>query len=1281
MTTPANHVRDPRLEGTLLRDRPRLRRACRARDSATDTRLEEAIAASRARVDSRRARLPRPTFPDTLPITAHLDDIANAMERHQVLVIAGATGSGKTTQLPKLCLAQGRGVHGQIGHTQPRRLAARSVAARVAEELDTPLGELVGYRVRFSERGHPDALVRLMTDGILLNELQRDRLLLRYDTLIIDEAHERSLNIDFLLGYLKRLLPRRPELKLIVTSATIDTARFSAHFGEAPVIEVGGRGWPVETRYRPLAGSGDESDRDQETAILAAVDELATEDPDGDILVFLPGERDIRDTAEALRKHHPPGLEILPLYARLGAAEQARIFHPGSARRVVLATNVAETSLTVPGIHHVIDTGRARISRYGHHGNVQRLPVEPVSRASADQRQGRCGRLAPGICIRLYSEEDFLARPGFTEPEILRTPLAAVILQMIAHGLGHIHRFPFLDPPDPRQVRDGYRQLAALGALDPDHRLTPLGRHLARFPLDPRLGRMLLAAADSDCLRELLVIVAALAVQDPRVRPHDKAAAADSAHAAFTDERSDFLGCLRLWEAWQEQRKHLSRNKLQQWCRANHLGYMRLREWQETHQQLDRLVRDMGLHPDATPADPDTIHRALLAGLLDKVARREERNLYRGARDQQLRLFPGSVLAAQPPPWIVAAELVETRRLFARTAAPVRPRWIEQLAGDLVRREQFDPRWVRRRGQVIAYERVTFHGLLLVPRRRVNFGPIDPVSSRAIFIRAALLDGALETRGGFLRHNRDLVAEIETLEARTRRRDLLIDEESLYRFYDQRLPETVYDRGTFEVWRRRVERDLPRLLYMQRDAVLRDRVDPEIAARYPETLPLDRLELPLDYRFAPESEADGVTATVPLAALDQLDSARLEWLVPGLLEEKVVALLRALPKSLRRHCIPIPETAMTCLAELQPGTAPLRSQLAASLRRHHGIVVEANAWDGVTLPSHLTLHLRVIDDDGHDVASGDDLAVLKREFGARARASRATQCPDGLVPGRLMTSWDGPALPLRTTFEQGGVAVDAWPALVPHGDGVVLELLGDPETARQAHRRGLRQLFLLQLGRAARDLWRELPGADRLALQFVTVGDAATLRDDMIAACVDRLLVDDDVRDADSFIARLASGRPKLLATATAIAETVDGIMTAYRAVAVPLTGLDQDIAAASDLREQIDGLVFPGFISTTPEGQLGHLPRYLEAARRRLEKLRLESGREQARAAELAPWMAKWLRARIADETDPELVAYRWLLEEFRVSLFAQELGTAQPVSAARLERQWARVRKSRAG
>ena len=1279
MSAPSPDPPAARLESTLLRDRPRLRRALRRLRRHPDPneaqRLADAVATSSARATARRDRLPRPDFPTTLPITTHLDEVGDALARHQVVVVAGATGSGKTTQLPKLCLALGRGVYGQVGHTQPRRLAARSVAERIANELGTPLGDVVGYRVRFQERGHPDALVRLMTDGILLNELQRDRLLLRYDTLIVDEAHERSLNIDFLLGYLKKLLPKRPELKLIVTSATIDTARFAAHFDDAPVIEVGGRGHPVATRYRPLSGGDEERDAAQIAAILAAVDELATEDPGGDILVFLPGERAIRETAEALRKHHPPGLEVLPLYARLGAAEQARIFAPGPARRVVLATNVAETSLTVPGIRHVIDTGLARISRYGPHGNIQHLPVEPISRASADQRLGRCGREAPGICIRLYSEEEYLERPAFGEPEILRTPLAAVILQLVAHGLGHIERFPFLDPPDPRRVRDGYRQLAALGALDRDHRLTPLGRRLARLPIDPRLGRMLLAAAEGGGLREVLVIVAALAVQDPRERPHEQRAAADAAHAEFADPRSDVLGYLLLWEAWRTQRRHLSQNRLRKWCRAHFLGYLRMREWHETHQQLDRLVRDMGLHPQAETAPPETIHRAVLAGLLDQVARREEKRTYRGLRERSLQLFPGSVLAEQPPPWIAAAELVETRRLYARTALPVRPRWIETLAGEQLRREQFEPRWDRRRGQVVARERVSFHGLVLVARRRVNLGPLDPRSARAIFIRSALLDGELDTDGEFLVHNLALVAEIEGLEARTRRRGLLVDEETRYRFYAERLPETVYDRGTFEAWRRHAERARPRLLFMARDALLREPVAPPDAHDYPATLATAGLVLPLSYRFAPEADDDGVTADVPLAALDQLTPGRLEWLVPALLEEKLHALLRGLPKALRRQLVPLPETVATCLPELRPGDTPLGAQLATALRRQRGIELPATTWDGITLPAHLVLHLRVVDDRGHELARGDDLLRLQQAFAARARASRAAALPETLRPGEMLTDWSCGPLPERLTLERGGIAVDSWPALVPCDRGVTVELLGDATSARRRHRLGLRRLFHLQLGREARDLWRNLPDPDRLALQFVTLGNTETLRDDLLEACIDRLCVSDEVRDAEAFHAHLDAARPRLQATACALAQEVSTILAAYRAVMVPLAELEPDDPTARDLRTQLDALVYPGFVTATPAAQLGELPRYLEAARRRLANRALDAARERARAAELAPWVARWhgMRERCVD--DPELENYRWLLEEFRVSLYAQELGTAQPASASRLAKQWSKV------
>ncbi|MDX1593189.1 MAG: ATP-dependent RNA helicase HrpA [Gammaproteobacteria bacterium] len=1285
MSVPDTSALAGRLEAAMLRDRPRLRRRLRRLrrepDAVRATQLADDIESSCARADARRARLPGPTFPAGLPISARLDDVAAALASHQVVVVAGATGSGKTTQLPKLCLRLGRGVHGQIGHTQPRRLAARSVAARIAAELDTPLGDLVGYRVRFQERGHPDALVRVMTDGILLNELQRDRLLLRYDTLIVDEAHERSLNIDFLLGYLKKLLPKRPELRVIVTSATIDTARFAAHFGDAPVVTVDGRSWPVETRYRPLAGGDEERDSERPAAILAAIDELAAEDPDGDVLVFLPGERAIRETAEALRKHHPPGVEILPLYARLGAAEQARIFAPGPARRIVLATNVAETSLTVPGIRHVVDTGLARISRYGPHGNIQHLPVEPVSRASADQRRGRCGRLAPGICIRLYGEEEYLERPEFTEPEILRTPLAAVILQMVAHGLGHIERFPFLEPPDPRRVRDGYRQLADLGALDRDHRLTPLGHRLARLPLDPRLGRMLLAAHEAGALREVLVIVAALAVQDPRARPHDAAAAADRAHAGFADPRSDLLGHLRLWEAWQEQRRHLSQNRLRTWCRDRFLGFMRMREWQETHLQLDRLVRDMGLHPDDAPAEPEVIHRALLAGLLDQVARRETKRAYRGLRDRTLQLFPGSVLAEHPPAWIAAAELVETRRLYARGAMPVRPRWIETLAGDQVRREFLEPRWDRRRGQVVARERVTFHGLVLVARRRVNFGPVEPESAREIFIRAALLDGRLDTRGRFLRHNLDLVAGIETLEARTRRRDLLVDEESRYRFYDERLPASVYDRGTFEAWRRRVERERPCLLFMTRDLLLRDRVDADVAERYPTALPAGRIELPLAYRFAPDAADDGITADVPLAALEQLTQEHLAWLVPGLLGEKVAALLRALPKALRRQLVPLPETVAACLDTLRPGEGPLGEQLARALRTLRGVDLPAGTWDALPLPPHLVLHLRLVDADGSELARGDDLAELQRRFGDRARASRAAALPAVLGSGEEMTDWSCDALPERVMLDQGGIAVEAWPGLAERGAGVAVELFGTRDAARRSHRRALRRLCRLRLGTTSRDLWRALPDAGRLALQFATVGDVTALRDDLLDACIDRLCVDDAVRDAEAFAARLDAARPRVKPLAEELAERVDTILAAHRAVAVPLASLDPRDATARDLRGQLEDLVYPGFVAATPAERLADLPRYLEAARRRLEKAPLEPGRERQRAAELAPWVARWREMRGERPDDPELETYRWLLEEFRVSLYAQELGTAQPVSAKRLARQWERVRAGRPG
>jgi len=1279
VTTSPDSYYTERLDGTLLRDRPRLRSLLRAlRHGRGDADVLEAeVAASRARVAARHARLPDPVYPADLPISSHLEAIGAALADHPVVVVAGATGSGKTTQLPKLCLALGRGVLGQVGHTQPRRLAARSVAARIAEELGSPLGDMVGYKVRFNERSRPETLVKLMTDGILLNELQRDRLLLNYDTLIIDEAHERSLNVDFILGYLKNLLPRRPDLRVIVTSATIDTARIAAHFGSAPVVEVEGRSWPIKVRYRPLAGDDDERDRSRLQGILAAVDELAAEDRHGDILVFLPGEREIRETAEGLRKHHPPKTEILPLYARLAASEQARVFAPGPGQRVVLSTNVAETSLTVPGIRHVVDTGVARISRYGRQGHVQRLMIEPVSRASADQRKGRCGRLGPGVCIRLYDEEEFLNRPEFTDPEILRTGLAAVILQMEAYGLGNIDRFPFLDPPDPRRIRDGYRQLIELGALDEHHALTPLGRRLARLPLDPRLGRMLLDAAENGCLSETLIIVAGLAVQDPRERPHDASAAADTAHAALIgDASSDFLALLALWRAWCEQRKHLSQNKLRKWCRTHFLGYLRLREWQEIHKQLDHLLRDMGLHPNEAPAKPDTIHRALLSGLVGQVARRGEKRLYHGVGERQLQLFPGSLLAAQPPPWIVAAEWVETRRLYARTVAPVRPQWIEAAAGDRVRRDHLEPHWVARRGQVIAYERVTFRGLVLVARRRINFGPVDPVAAREIFIREALIDGRLETRGDFLQHNRALVAGIEALEAKTRRRDLLAGEEVVYRFYDTRLPPSVYDRGTFEAWRRRIERRTPKQLWMERELLLLEEPDDATVERYPDSLAVQRLHLPLHYAFTPDDARDGVTADVPLAALGQLLPAHLDWLVPGLLAEKVTWLLRALPKGLRRQCVPVPETANACLARLVPGDRPLLEQLRDALFRLRGLRVPAGAWDGVEPPAHLTMHIRVVDEAGQPVAAGDNLEELQHELGTRASASRTA----GLdaASAAPFTTWNCGPLAERVVLRQAGIAVDAWPALAERGHGVVVEMHGDPGTARIRHRHGLRRLFELALADELRHLRRQLPDLNTLKLQFAAIGDSATLLDDLLKATIDRGFVDDAIRDGEAFSARLAAGRPRLATTAGDLAVRINAILTAQRAVATRLADTPPAWAdAVDDLRDQLTGLVYPGFISATPAAWLERLPRYLQAAGLRLDKLAHAPRRDRERMDELTPWLLRWRTWRTdhPDAADTSALNFRWLLEEYRVALFAQEVKTALPISARRLERYWAEL------
>lgn len=1262
------------LDHCTYHDRDRLRRRLRGlRRGAGAAQVEGYLAdleTAVKRAAARRARLPAVRYPEELPVAARRDEIAAALTAHQVVIVAGETGSGKTTQLPKLCLELGRGVLGQVAHTQPRRIAARSVAARIAEELGCELGTLVGYKVRFQERGNPNVLLKVMTDGILLNELQSDPQLLRYDTLIIDEAHERSLNIDFLLGYLKQLLPRRPELKLIVTSATIDTARFADHFAGAPVIEVSGRTWPVEVRYRPLAG--DDSDRDQTQGILDAVDELSAIDRRGDILVFLPGERDIRETAEALRKHHPPHTEVLPLYARLSAADQNRIFHPGRGRRIVLATNVAETSLTVPGIRYVVDSGVARISRYNPRSKIQRLPIEPVSQASANQRKGRCGRVAAGVCIRLYDEADFLSRPEFTEPEILRTSLAAVILQMEAYRLGRIESFPFLEPPDPRMVRDGYQELTELGALDEGRQLTPLGKRLARLPVDPRIGRMTLAGAEGGCLTEVLVIAAALSTQDPRERPHDASAAADAAHAAYAVPGSDFLGYLKLWAAYIEQRRHLTQNKLRKWCRANFLSYLRLREWRETHQQLEHLVRDMGLHPNAAPAGADDVHRALLSGLLSQVAQRDEERGFTGVRGRKLHIFPGSGLHKRPPPWIMAAEVVETRRVYARTVAGVRPEWIEQLAGDLVRHRYLEPHWTRKRGMVVAFEQVSLYGLVLIQKRRVNYGPIDPPIARELFIRAALIGGDFATRAPFFAHNRALVTEIEALEARSRRRDLLVDDEILFRFYDERIPASVFDGKSFEAWHRDTERQQPQRLYMTRETLLRANVDPGLVEAYPESLATHRL--PLDYRFDPQHALDGVTLTVPLAALGQLPPARLEWLVPGLLREKVVLMLRGLPKALRRQLVPIPDTADACMRSLEPDGRPLTLALAAELLRHAGVQVPPDALAAAELPPHLRMHVRVVGDDGAELAVSDDLEALQRRLATRTRAS-LTKAADDRWRRSGLTDWSCGPLPESVEIERAGVAMTAYPALIDAGEAAGVDLFPSAAEAAHAHRAGLRRLFTLRLGKELRYLQKNLPGMRESCLHFAPLGSCQELVEDITLAVVDRLFAAAQIRDAAAFEARLEAGRGQLVEVANELSLQVAAALAAYNAASRRLdTGRG---AAAEEVRDQLARLIYPGFVAATPIARMRRLQRYLRAAELRLERLAQDPYRDAERAAQVQPWWHRYT-ARVAagaDGVDSELEEFRWMIEEFRISLFAQELRTAQPISARRLERQWEKV------
>ncbi len=1243
--------------------------------------LTEAIDASVARRQSREASLPSPDYPDELPIAQRRAEIEAAIAAHQVVIVCGETGSGKTTQLPKICLGMGRGAAGLIGHTQPRRIAARSLASRIAEELKTEVAGLVGYKVRFSDRVGDSTLVKVMTDGLLLAETQSDPDLLAYDTLIVDEAHERSLNVDFLLGYLKRLCARRPDLKIIITSATIDPQSFSRHFDNAPVIEVSGRTYPVEVRYRPLqARDAEESDRDRGQAVLDAVDELAREGG-GDVLVFLAGERDIRETAELLRKHHPPDTQVLPLYGRLSAAQQGEVFKPHRGRRIVLSTNVAETSLTVPGIRYVVDTGLARISRYSYRTKVQRLPIEAISQASANQRAGRCGRVAPGVCIRLYGEDDFQGRPEFTEPEIQRTNLAAVILQMLDLRLGEIEAFPFLDKPDPRFVRDAFRLLHELGAVGTDQCLSDIGHRLARLPVDVRIGRMVLAAEREACLREVLVIASALSVPDPRERPLEKRQAADEKHRQFADPDSDFLSFLKLWDFYHEQSRHLSRNKLRKLCTQQYLSYTRMRDWHDIHQQLASLVKGMGMKLNEQEADYANLHRALLTGLLGNVAFKTDQHEYTGARNLKLQLFPGSGLFKKAPKWIMAAELLETGRRYALCNARIDPRWLESLAKHLIKRNYFEPHWEKKPARVAAFERVTLYGLELVARRKVNFGPIDPPVARELFIRHALVLGEYQSRAESLIHNRNLIEELEGLEARARRRDVLIDEERVYEFFDRKLPPHVHNGAAFERWRKDYEQEHPRGLYLDRDYLMQHDAATVTDARFPPAMEVGGLRLELDYHFEPGSERDGLTVRVPLAALNQLRSERFEWLVPGMLEEKVAALIKSLPKQLRRQFVPVPDYAHACVEAIKASAQPLQEALARQLLRMSGVEVPPSAWRTEMLSDHHRARFEVLDSQGKRIAAGRDLEVLREQVGVQAAAS-FSELPSHPLEREHIERWDFGDLPQWLEIERDGLRLRAYPALCADKQGISLRLLDDPERAAERHRQGLLALFSVDAAKSIRYAQKNIPGLKSMCMQFAAVGTCDALRDDIIQAAVRHLLftTQEPIRTQAEFDRRSQAAQTALAAEIHEVGRWVGAAMAQYQAIARRLKGgiSPQWLAAIGDVRSQLDAMIYPGFVCATPYTWLPHLARFLKATERRLQRLEENPARDRKPAMEVAPlWERCQARMQAAGSgpLDPALEEYRWLLEEFRVSLFAQELKTSRPASAKRLAQLWKEI------
>ncbi|WP_122417546.1 ATP-dependent RNA helicase HrpA [Pseudomonas viridiflava] len=1287
------------LDQAMIGDRHRLRRQLHElRKKPDEAKLAQWVArvqASCAQVTSRRESVPTVRYDDNLPIAAKRDEIKDALLKHQVLIIAGETGSGKTTQLPKICLEIGRGQHGLIGHTQPRRIAARSVASRVAEELATPLGALVGYQVRFEDQSDSNTLIKLMTDGILLAETQHDRFLERYDTIIVDEAHERSLNIDFLLGYLKTLLPRRPDLKVIITSATIDLQRFSEHFNDAPIIEVSGRTFPVDTWYRPLTSEQDEEgnsvedDLTVDQAILATLEELADFERSerkspGDVLVFLPGEREIRDAAEMLRKAQLRHTEILPLYARLSPAEQQRIFQSHSGRRVVLATNVAETSLTVPGIRYVIDTGTARISRYSYRAKVQRLPIEAVSQASANQRKGRCGRVEPGLCVRLYSEEDFNARPEFTDPEILRTNLAAVILQMLHLRLGEITDFPFIEPPDGKAISDGFNLLQELSAVNRENQLTPLGRQLARLPVDPRMGRMLLEAAKQGSLQEVLIVASAMSVQDVRERPPERQQAADQTHAQWKDADSDFAGLVNLWRGFEEQRQALTASPLRNWCRRNFLNYLRLREWRDSHRQLSLICRDLQLTVNKEPADYPKFHKAILSGLLSQIGQKADEGDYLGARQRRFWIHPSSGLGKKRPQWLMTAELVETTKLYARMVAKIDADWIEPLAGHLIKKNHFEPHWEKKRGQVVAFEQITLFGLIVVGRRPVHFGPVDPVVSRELFIREGLVRGDIQSRAKCLSANTRLLEQLDELEAKARRRDILADEDTLYAFYEARVPAEIHQTATFDSWYKTESQKNPQLLIMREEDVLAREASEVTAAQYPDTLRLGELSLSLTYHFEPNHPRDGVTLRVPAPLLLSLPAERLEWLVPGLLETKCIALVRSLPKAVRKNFVPVPDFIKAALQRITFGEGSLTEALGRELLRMTGARVTDEAWAEATqqLESHLKMNLEIVDGDGKFLGEGRDLDALTARFAEASQAALAV--PQTAKSQQPVEAKVFAPVAQKTQQNIAGLSMTVYPALVEEGGTVKEGRFSTQAEAEYQHRRALQRLLLQQLAEPAKFLRSKLPGQTELALLYRELGRIDALIEDILLASLDSCVLEGEAelpRDGAGLLSLAERKRADWTEHAERLAKLTLEILKLWHGLQKRFKGkidLAQAVAL-NDIKAQLGKLVYPGFVRETPAQWLKEMPRYLKAIEMRLEKLPGQVQKDRVWSIELAGlWAQYQARAdkhRQEGKRDPELAVYRWWMEEYRVSLFAQQLGTKMPVSDKRLSKQWAMV------